>query len=102
MQALAENKLNASHLELFSQKWTEHGAEYTNKIREKPIAINGQLSEINWSLQIPLENSKLPLKNSAIITGPDSIIENNDDLFSVDARNPVGILNFKISANEKQ
>ena len=66
-QALKENGLNEIHLDLFNENWGKYSSDYSNNMRERPVAINGELKEFNWSISIPLESSKLPLKSNNML-----------------------------------
>ena len=74
----------------------KYSNELQLQIREKPIAVQEQLKDFNWSIQIPTNDSKLPLKQAAELKGAGSRIDNCDELFSVDARNPTVLMNFAI------
>ncbi|KAL4437742.1 hypothetical protein ABPG74_012417 [Tetrahymena malaccensis] len=99
-QTLAHIGLNQAHIVLFQKQWVTYGNEYTIKIRERPVAIQQELKEFTWSISLPLESSKLPLKNATHLREDSFPIDHNEELYSIDAKNPQLILNMLLQQED--
>ncbi|KAM3129437.1 hypothetical protein pb186bvf_018429 [Paramecium bursaria] len=87
-QTLLDNNLSPDHLEIFKNAWLQYGNDYSIKIREKPIAVRDVLHSFNWNISLQIEESRLPMKNVANFSNVEGKIDQAEDLYSFDARNP--------------
>ncbi|KRW98513.1 hypothetical protein PPERSA_00110 [Pseudocohnilembus persalinus] len=99
LQNLQENGLSETHAQIFLDNWNKYGNSYSNLLKEKPVAIGDQLIDFDWAVQVPMDNSKLPVKNVVNLKQGEEKILDNDLLFSNDVRNPNLIMNFNLNSN---
>jgi len=90
--------IQGPQLQALQEAWTENGAAYVNRIKEKPIAVGNILDDMKWSLYVPFQEGRLPVKEKFNVSAPTEKfkLENLDSLYSNDARNPITLLNFEI------
>ncbi|CAD8047355.1 unnamed protein product [Paramecium sonneborni] len=94
-EVLAQNGMSKDHIEVFRQQWIQYGNEYSIRIREKPIAVQDVLHSFNWKISLQVDESRLPQKNVANFMNVDGKIEDANDLYSYDARNPATTFVFE-------
>ena len=101
--SLKANGISAEHLSCLQAIWSENGGEYINKIKDKPIAIEKQLSNVSWNLAVPYKESTLPIIQKVDLL-PDAQKPNlaSENLYSDDARNPTAIINFEVKRSKQQ
>ncbi|CAD8047166.1 unnamed protein product [Paramecium primaurelia] len=94
-EVLGQNGMSQDHIEVFRQQWIQYGNEYSIRIREKPIAVQDVLHSFNWKISLQVDESRLPQKNVANFMNVDGKIEDANDLYSYDARNPATTFVFE-------
>ncbi|CAD8137646.1 unnamed protein product [Paramecium pentaurelia] len=94
-EVLGQNGMSQDHIEVFRQQWIQYGNEYSIRIREKPIAVQDVLHSFNWKISLQVDESRLPQKNVANFMNVDGKIEDANDLYSFDARNPATTFVFE-------
>lgn len=83
--------------------WTQSGGDYVNKIKDKPVSIEKQLTGVSWNLIVPYKESTLPIVQKIdliAVEGKPSLTSEN--LYSDDARNPLAMINFEITRHAQQ
>ena len=85
-------------LQALQESWAENGSTYINKIKDKPIAVGKNLEDIKWSLYVPFQDSRLPVKEKFNLATEEEKFkfESMDNLYPNDARNPFLLLNFDL------
>ena len=65
-ELLASAKLNRNICQAFENVWSQYGEAYTNALKKLRVCVNDGLDYINWTLNIPLENSHILTDSKAV------------------------------------
>lgn len=89
--------LKDTHIKGMQDVWNENVADFTSKIKEKPIATQKKLNNVSWSINVPFKESKLPVEEPFQLDPENPKKDKqSENLYSVDARNPSAFVNFEL------
>lgn len=98
-QFLKNSGMNPENLEAFSQAWITFSSDYALKVRERQSAVQTEIKGFNWNINLGVEESRLPIRDSHEFTKTQSKSSNN--LYDKDERNPNVELTFELSGKEE-
>lgn len=58
--------IDPAHFKIFSENWQQYSSEFTNMMRDQLVSVNGQLTDFDWAITLPVESSHLPVKSKFI------------------------------------
>lgn len=94
---LRESGMSMEHLEVVSQTWVTYSSEYAIKVRERQAAIDKELKSFNWSLYLPVDDSRLPIREYHEF---EKTNKTSNNLYNKDERNPGVEINFELTDKE--